>query len=96
MICPNCNEFVPDANYRCPNCRKVVKKDFDMVDRPRGPVKQGGLNFVHFLLIIVVVGLGVTAYFFYQKSMDKGPSETGTVQTSRPASRSIWNRTTRA
>lgn len=89
MICPNCNEFVPDANYRCPNCRKVVKKDFDMVDRPRGPVKRGGLNFTHFLLIIVVVGLGAMAYFLYQKSVDKGPSETDTVQTSRPASRPV-------
>ena len=47
------------------------------------------MKFIHFLLIIVVVGLGVMAYFFYQKSMDKGPSETDSVQTARPTSRSV-------
>ncbi len=83
MICPNCNEFVPDANYRCPKCRKVVKTEFDMVDRRPGSVKRGGLNFTHFLLIVVVVGLGAIGFFIYQKTVDKGPVETDTVQTAR-------------
>lgn len=89
MVCPHCNEFVPDANYRCPNCRKVVKTEFDMVDRRTGPVKRGGLNFTHFLLIVVVVGVGVIAYFLYQKSVNTGPSKTDAAKSTRQMYRPV-------
>lgn len=83
MICPHCNEFVPDANYRCPKCRKVVKEEFDMVDLRPKPPKREGLNFNHFLVFIVIVGLGFIAYLIYDKYVDITPVETDTVQTAR-------------
>jgi thioredoxin 1 len=87
MICPNCNEFVPDANYRCPKCRKVVKKDLDLLEtRASKQVKRSGLNFTHFLFIIVVVGLGVMAFFIFQQKGEKGTDKTPAAQPpSRPA-----------
>jgi thiol-disulfide isomerase/thioredoxin len=93
MICPHCNEFVPDNNYRCPKCRKVVRQDLDLLESQPKQARRGGPTFTHFLFIIVVVGLGVMAFFIFHqdagKDAGKGTASTG---VDRPPTRSAIER----
>jgi len=71
MICPNCNQFVPDANYRCPHCRKVLKHGIDPLEFQQKPQQRKARHVTFLLLAVIVVGLVVVGYLMFFK-------ETGT------------------
>ena len=67
MICPHCRQIIPDNNYRCPKCRKVIKEGLDPRDFISKPGKKQALNLTVLLLIVIVAGLAVMTYFIFQK-----------------------------
>ncbi len=78
MICPHCNQSIPDNNYRCPGCGKIIKEGLEPRDFIPKPVKKQGLNLTYFVLMVIVVGLAVMTYFIFQKEGGKGKDNTNT------------------
>lgn len=70
MICPKCNKFVPDTNYRCPHCRKVLKEGIDPlvfrhehIQQKQKKARQVAL----FLSAVIVVVIAVLVYIIFIK-----------------------------
>jgi thiol-disulfide isomerase/thioredoxin len=78
MNCPYCNQSIPDNNYRCPDCGKILKEGREPRDFIPKPVKKQGLNLTYFVLMVIVVGLAVMTYFIFQKEDEKGTDHTNT------------------
>lgn len=78
MNCPYCNQSIPDNNYRCPDCGKILKEGLEPRDFMPKPVKKQGLNLTYFVLMVIVVGLAVMTYFIFQKEGEKGKDNTNT------------------
>lgn len=82
MICPNCNQYVPDTNYRCPHCRKALKHGIDPLDFQQKPQKRKAQNVTFLVLALIVIGFAVVGYLVLFK-------ETGTTnvnpETGKPS-----------
>jgi thiol-disulfide isomerase/thioredoxin len=76
MICPHCNQSVPDNNYRCPGCRKILKEGLEPRDFIPKPLKKQGLTLTYFVLMVVFVGMAVMTYFMFQKEGGNGTDNT--------------------
>ncbi len=90
MICPHCGQQVPDTNYKCPACKKILKEDFSYTQfQHQEPVKQSSSspNFTKFLLIFVVLGLAVIGYFIISRRGGEMP-----VSTPSPAKKARKSR----
>lgn len=81
MNCPHCGEFVPENNYRCPNCKKAVQETVDpMAFRAQQASKQRSNSQVtSFIMIVVVISLAILAYLMFFKSSE--PDKTVPAQT---------------
>lgn len=68
MICPNCSSEVQDTNYKCPNCRTILKQDMDPAQfRPEPQpqkTKRSGSNAAGILVVIIALAaVGALLYF---------------------------------
>ncbi len=89
MNCPHCDMFTPDNSYKCISCGKIIKEAAEPVDFYRTPMKKQSptLNFTHFLLIVVVVGVAVLGYLILTKGSSSqssnayGPGEKVDIKT---------------
>jgi thiol-disulfide isomerase/thioredoxin len=84
MICPHCRQIIPDNNYRCPKCRKIIKEGLDPRDFISKPGKKQTLNLTVLVLIVVIVGLAVMAYFMFQKEAGEGKDNTDIDRSYQP------------
>ncbi len=84
MICPHCRQIIPDNNYRCPKCRKIIKAGLDPRDFISKPGKKQTLNLTVLLLIIIIVGLAVMIYFMFQKEAREGKDNTNIDRSNQP------------
>jgi|GEM_PF-1333968 len=84
MICPHCRQIIPDNNYRCPKCRKIIKAGLDPRDFISKPEKKQTLNLTVVVLIVIIVGLAVMAYFMFQKDASEGKENTNIDRSNQP------------
>ncbi len=82
MICPNCNQYVPDNNYRCPHCRKALKHGIDPLDFQQKPQQEKAKNITFIVMALIVIGLAVLGYLMLFK--DSG-TKTGNPETGKPS-----------
>lgn len=83
MICPKCNKFVPDTNYRCPYCRKVLKEVSDPLVFRHEHIQQKqnkSRRIALFLSVVIVVALAVLVYVIFIK----GGKESATLHNVKP------------
>jgi len=71
MICPHCNEYAPDTNYRCPHCRKVLQPDKDLTDIHKIQPKQSSFKTNILVAAIIVIGFAVLIYGLFFKGNNK-------------------------
>jgi thiol-disulfide isomerase/thioredoxin len=64
--------FTPDNSFKCINCGKEIKGAAEPMDLQRAPIRKQSLNLSHLLLIAVVVGVAVLAYFMLQEGSKGG------------------------
>ncbi|MCP5103278.1 MAG: thioredoxin family protein [bacterium] len=85
MDCPNCKKYTPDTNYKCPHCGTILKDGLDPADfRPMRAKQKSSFTLTHFLLIVIVVGIGVVGYFFFQKEFAGEKAGSAGAQVSPP------------
>lgn len=87
MICPNCNQYVPDTNYRCPHCRKALKHGIDPLDFQQKPMREKSRRVTSLFLAFIVVGLAVVGYFVFIKETGRKNVNPDTVKPSPSVSR---------
>lgn len=87
MICPNCNQYVPDTNYRCPHCRKALKHGIDPLDFQQKPQHRKAQHVTFILLALTVIGLAVVGYFIFLKESGTNNVNPDTVKP--PSSPSV-------
>jgi thiol-disulfide isomerase/thioredoxin len=65
--------FTPDNSFKCINCGGIIKEAAESVEFHPTPMKKQStsLNMRHFLVIVLVVGLGVLGFL----TLTKGSSE---------------------
>jgi thiol-disulfide isomerase/thioredoxin len=73
MKCPQCKEYAPDNNYKCPHCGEVLQPDITPADFRTQPTKRHRINPNVMILLIVVVGVAVLIYAAFFKG--KGPNK---------------------
>ncbi len=82
MICPNCNQYVPDTNYRCPHCRKALKHGIDPLDFQQKPMHKKSRRVTFLLLAFIVAGLAVLGYLMFIKETGRENVNPDTVKPS--------------
>ncbi|HLP46752.1 MAG TPA: thioredoxin family protein [Candidatus Kapabacteria bacterium] len=92
MICPNCNKVVPDANYRCPYCRKVLKEQgVDPLAFQHEHMQKKSQHFTFMLLAAIVIGVAVLVYILFVKEGQESSAKGKTTEP-RPAATSPQGR----
>jgi thiol-disulfide isomerase/thioredoxin len=73
MKCPNCNEYAPDNNYKCPHCGEILQPDITPADFRPKPAKRLRIN-PNILILLIIVGVAVLIYaaFFKGKGANRG------------------------
>ncbi len=80
MKCPSCNEYAPDANYKCPQCGAVLKQGLDpQTFKKTAQIKSASNKTTLFVLItILLVAIGIFFKFISSKN-DNPPVREKTV-----------------
>jgi thiol-disulfide isomerase/thioredoxin len=69
---------VPDANYKCPYCRKVLKEQgVDPLAFRHEHIQKKSQTFTFFLLAAIVIGVAVLAYFLFVKAEKENVKPSG-------------------
>jgi thiol-disulfide isomerase/thioredoxin len=87
MNCPQCKLFVPDMNYKCPHCGKVLR-DLDPTDfRPQDPGEKTNRNPLGLILgVIALIAIVFIVYAGFLKEKNKAASSKDTTASSSIAS----------
>ncbi len=82
MNCPHCGNLVPEKNYRCPTCHKVVQETMDPTAFRDKTSKRPTLNATSFIFALIVIGIAILAVAIYFKSQGKKTSSSATPMES--------------
>ncbi len=94
MICPHCNRYAPDGNYKCPGCGKIIKADTDLIEKYQAPEPTGARKKVRtnpttvILIVVILGGLGILANLMlkHKEKVKTQPLENqAIVETQQPA-----------
>jgi thiol-disulfide isomerase/thioredoxin len=67
MKCPYCFGDVPENNYKCPHCRKVIKSETDPASVYQSTSARKTFNLTAFLFIVIVAGLAIIGFMMLQQ-----------------------------
>jgi len=67
MNCPHCNQNVPDNNYICPQCGKVLHPDKEPTDFVKKKLKPPRVSTNLVIILIILVGIALLAYIYLSK-----------------------------
>lgn len=72
MKCPNCYGEVPENNYKCPHCKKVIKTETAPTQNYPSPSNRKTFNLTALLFIVIVVGLAIIGFMMLQQGKKSG------------------------
>ncbi|MCP4215224.1 MAG: hypothetical protein GY765_11230 [bacterium] len=68
MNCPNCKEFAPDNNYRCPKCGRILKVGMTGGGEEKTVLSAKAPNITTIaVLAVIILGVIAVVYFVMQK-----------------------------
>ncbi len=67
MNCSNCGMYVPENNYRCPNCNKVAQTDVNPEDFKRKAARRAVFNPNVIVSVLLMAGLAALAFIMISR-----------------------------
>ncbi|MCU0276513.1 MAG: thioredoxin family protein [Acidobacteria bacterium] len=68
MVCPNCNQFTPDQNYKCIHCGAVTAKKEQFFDPDKvSPLRQDAPSAVRPWMVAILGLLALLGYLAYTR-----------------------------
>lgn len=75
MNCPNCNELVPDNNYKCPHCGTVIQPGVEP-ENFRQPARKSVSSASKAIFLVFIVAVAVIIYIGVQRNKNKTAPDT--------------------
>lgn len=72
MKCPYCHGEVPENNYKCPHCKRVVKTEAVPIQNYPSVSTRKTNNLTAFLIIVIAVGLAIIGFMMFQQEKKSG------------------------
>jgi thiol-disulfide isomerase/thioredoxin len=86
MECPHCKGYVPENNYRCPACGKVVQPDEKPDDLRKPSIKGSHKNTNNGILVVILIGIAIFAFAVFFKGLKRAPQSEQTITNPQTSS----------
>ncbi|MCP5052256.1 MAG: thioredoxin family protein [bacterium] len=93
MDCPHCGQFVPDANYRCPSCNKVVQGEIEPSEFQKKAARRSAFNPNIVVMVLVLLGVVFLAFVMISKGGEQKTTPTGPPETNAATAVNTGNET---